>query len=154
MKNPKGLYLSLLLMGMVALGGCARAARDTTAFSTSDSRVVSAPMKDTWQIVKSVLREKEYDLYTRDKRGVFVAFTKMRRVLLVMPRRMKYTVALESLSDNSTRITVESIRQVYGVTLLTYPGWHDRKITDHAGAQAILDAVAAKIPGAETPAKS
>ena len=31
MKNPTGLYLSLLLMGMVALGGCARAARDAGA---------------------------------------------------------------------------------------------------------------------------
>jgi hypothetical protein len=40
------------------------------------------------------------------------------------------------------------------VTLLTYPGWHDRKTEDHAAAQNILKAIEAKAGGAAKAAKS
>ena len=41
---------------------------------------------------------------------------------------------------------------IFGTTLLTYPGWHDRKTTDHTEAKAILDGIAAKLSGGAAPA--
>jgi hypothetical protein len=148
MKSRNGWLLGLLAVACVlAVGGCARTAKDTQGFATKDAATVNSPLKETWQITKAVLREKGYDIYTRDKRGVFVAFTEMRRNIFLMPHRTKYTVALEAAGENSTQITVESVRQVYGVTLLTYPGWHDRKTEDHSGALAIIKAVQGKAGG-------
>lgn len=141
--------LLLLLAVMAALGGCARAARDTTGFALNDTATVNAPFSEAWQLTKAVLREKGYDLYTRDKRGVFVAFTGQRHSLLKL-NRTKYTLSLRAVSDSETELTVETVRQVYGTTLLTYPGWHDRKATHHEDAQELIKAIQAKV--GETPA--
>jgi hypothetical protein len=146
--------LLVLLAVLAALGGCARAARDTTGFSITDTATVNAPFSDAWQMAKAVLREKGYDLYTRDKRGVFVAFTGQHHSLLRL-NRTKYTVSLHPASDSATEVTIESVRQVYGTTLLTYPGWHDRKATRHEEAQELLKAIQAKAGEApSTPGKS
>lgn len=150
MNTRKCLYFSLL-MAAVVLGGCARAARDTTGFAVVNKATVNAPLKETWQAAKAVLREKELDLYTRDKRGVLVAYTNMHRSLLV-PNRVQYTLTLQETSGTTTDITVETVRQVYGVTLLTYPGWHDRKTTDDSAAQEILSAVKSKLGATDSPA--
>jgi hypothetical protein len=104
---------------------------------------VNLPFNEAWQLVKAVLREQDYEIYTRDKRGVFVAFSGSKRNLLQY-HRTKLTIALEAVSDSATQVSVETLRQVYGVTLLTYPGWHDRKTQDHTKAQAILKAIEAK----------
>ncbi|MBI5095814.1 MAG: hypothetical protein HZB26_25700 [Candidatus Hydrogenedentes bacterium] len=149
MNTRKCLYFSLL-MAAVVLGGCARAARDTTGFAVVNKATVNAPLKETWQAAKAVLREKELDLYTRDKRGVLVAYTNMRRSLLV-PNRVQYTLTLLETSGTTTDITIETVRQVYGVTLLTYPGWHDRKTTDDSAAQEILSAVESKLCSTDSP---
>ncbi len=105
-------------------------------------------MPDVWQITKEVLRQNGFSnepksgtIYTRDKRGVFVAFSRMKRDLFLVPHRTKYTIALETISDSSTKVTIEAVNQVYGVTLLTYPDWHDRKNTDHSVAQNLLNAI-------------
>ena len=145
--GAKGWYLGLLLVAVLAMGGCARAARDTRGFAVAESKTVNAPFDQTWQIAKSVLREKDFDVYTRDKRGVFVAFSGTRRNLVLVPHRTKYTVSVESMSDNTTQVTVEAVKQVYGVTLLTYPGWHDRKTTDNTELLALLQAIEAKVSG-------
>lgn len=136
-------------MALLAAAGCARTARDTTGFSITEVKTVNAPFEETWQAVKSVLREKDFDIYTRDKRGIFVAFSKMRRNLVLTPHRTKYTLCIETVSDNATQLTAEAVKQVYGVTLLTYPGWHDRKLTDNTELQDIVQAVEAKV-SAET----
>ena len=149
MNTRKCLYFSLLVAA-VLLGGCARAARDTTGFAMLDKATINAPLKETWQAAKEVLREKKLDLYTRDKRGVLVAYTNMRRSLLV-PNRIQYTLTLQETTGTTTEITLETVRQVYGVTLLTYPGWHDRKTTDNTAAQEILAAVKTKLESAPTP---
>ena len=106
-----------------------------------------APFEEAWQSAKAVLRERGYDIYTRDKRGVFVAYSRMRRSRLLIPKRIKFTIALAPVSDSATEVTVESIRQVFGVTLLTYPGWHDRQATDPSETQAIIEAIRAKVGG-------
>jgi hypothetical protein len=139
------LLLNLLLsVGFVA--GCAGAARDTTGFAIADSTTVSAPFVETWQATKAVLREMDLDIYTRDKRGSFVAYTGMsRRFRLFTPHRTELTITLEPVSSETTRVTIETMKQVYGVTLLTYPDWHDRKTTDSQVAQAILEALQVKV---------
>lgn len=152
--GAKGLYVGLLLVAVLAMGGCARTARDTRDFAVAESKTVNAPFAQTWQIAKSVLRENDFDIYTRDKRGVFVAFSGARRNLVLVPHRTKYLVSVESLSDNATQVTVEAVRQVYGVTLLTYPGWHDRKTTDNTELLALLQAIEAKVSGESPTADS
>jgi hypothetical protein len=156
MRARTWLILGLLVCLAGGICGCARTARDTTGFATSDSLTVKAPFKEVWQATKAILREKDYDLYTRDKRGVFVAFSGAKRHFILNNHRVKVTVALEPQGDDATQVTIESVRQVFGVTLLTYPGWHDRKMVDSTEAKAILEAITAKFggsaPSPETPA--
>lgn len=130
---------------MLALTGCVRAARNTEGFEKVDAVKVDASFEQTWQTTKAALREQGYEIYTRDKRGVFVAFTKMHRAFFVVPRRIKYTVSLTSISESVTELKIETVKQVYGVTLLTYPTWHDRRATDNAAAREIIAAVQAKL---------
>jgi len=143
MSHPKRLLLISLVVTL-ALAGCAKAAKNTEGFAITNTATINKPMPEAWQLAKEVLREQEFDIYTRDLRGVFVAYSKMKRTLFLMPHRVKYTIALESVSDNATKVTVETIKQVYGVTLLTYPGWHDRKATDDSVAKSFLSALEAK----------
>jgi len=129
------------------LGGCARAARDTTGFAVTRQETVQAPFEVTWQAVKHLLRENNYELYTRDKRGLFVAYTEQKGKY-TQPRRVKYTIELSPVTSAETAVSVEAVRQVYGVTLLTYPGWHDRKMSDEAAPAALIDQLRAKLSGA------
>jgi hypothetical protein len=137
--------VALLLLGALLLPGCARAAKDTTGFTMEDSITVAKPLDETWQDTKAVLREMEMDIYTRDKRGEFVAFTPMKRQLYVgTPHRTKLTIVLKEATANSTTVSIETVAQVYGVTLLTYPDWHDRKAANNNEAVAILESLKAK----------
>jgi len=139
-------FASIVIAAMVfVLPGCARAAKDTTGFTMQDSITVAKPLEETWQDTKTVLRELEMDIYTRDKRGEFVAFTPMKRQLYVgTPNRTKLTIVLEEATANSTTVSIETVAQVYGVTLLTYPDWHDRKAANNNEAVAIIEALKAK----------
>ena len=101
-----------------------------------------------WARRVASLRERGLDVYTRDKRGVFVAYTPMKRQRFLTPKRVRYNVMLEPVSPDVTRVVVETVRQVYGVTLLTYPEWHDRKMTDATQGDALLEAIRAKAAGA------
>lgn len=136
-----GLGLAVSLTGQ----GCARAAKDTTGFSLRDETVVNASFEETWHTIKHVLREQGYDIYTRDKRGAFVAFTPMRRAMWMQPHRTKFSIEMARIAPDETAISVESIRQIYGVTLLTHPGWHDRRQEDPSAAQAILEGIHMKL---------
>lgn len=133
---------------VIALAGCASAARDTSGFAITDEATVNAPFEKTWQLTKAVLREQNLDIYTRDKRGFFVAFTPQKRHWRLVPHRQKYTITIEEVSATATHISIETVNQVYGVTLLTYPDWHDRKATGDTEAKAILKALQAKAAGA------
>lgn len=147
MRFSKFVLATLLIVQMSFVLGCARAARDTTGFAQEQSLSVNAPFEQTWQAVKTVLREQGLELYTRDKRGVFVAYTPMKRTLFIQPHRTQFTIEITEVSSSESTVYVEAVNQVYGVTLLTYPGWHDRPAKDPAGAQTILSAVQAEISG-------
>lgn len=140
MHHPKLLYCIMLAL-VAGLGpGCVRAAKDTTGFALKDEVTLEAPFEETWQAVKHVLREHDLEIYTRDKRGRFVAYSDMRRRLLV-PHRTKYTIELMDISSEETAIHIETVREVYGVTLLTYPDWHARQAKDNDKALELLAAV-------------
>jgi len=150
-KSPEGfMKLRMLVASAIAvvasagIQGCVHAPRDTAGFSQNQHLSVPAPFDTTWQAVKDTLREKELDIYTRDKRGVFVAYTSQKRRYL-QPNRYQYTFDIEPISENETRIALETIKQSYGVTLLTYPGWHDRQTDDAPESQELLDAIQARL---------
>ena len=137
--------ISIGLLALVLLGGCASAPRDKTGFASVDTVVVNAGFEDTWQATKAVLREMEMDIYTRDTAGEFVAFTRMeRRYRVLTPKRIKLTIEVHEVSGQRTRVSVETVQQVYGVTPLTYPDWHDRQTNDNELAVSLLDAVKAR----------
>ncbi|NUM52530.1 MAG: hypothetical protein HUU46_02695 [Candidatus Hydrogenedentes bacterium] len=137
--------VAFVLIAPLVLPGCARAAKDTTGFTMEDSITVAKPMDEAWQATKAVLRELEMDIYTRDKRGEFVAFTPMKRQLYVgTPHRTKLTITLTEATANSTTVNIQTVAQVYGVTLLTYPDWHDRKAPHNNEAVAIIESLKAK----------
>lgn len=138
------IILALLAAGVLA--GCARAARDTAGFAMTDSATMEAGFMETWEAMRTELREMGFDLYTRDKRGLFVAYTDERRDFFVVPRRTQHTFVLEE-EPAGTRVTAETIGQVYGVTLLTYPGWHDRPATDNEAVLEAMERVQARLGG-------
>jgi hypothetical protein len=145
--NKLAMFLCAVLLAAPVLG-CARAAKDTTGFAIEDAQTIRAPFPAVWQASKDVLRDKDLQIYTRDKRGEFVAFSEMRRELLIFtPKRSKLTLTLEPLSSEATEARIVTINQVYGVTLLTYPNWHDRQTEDTALAQAILAEIDARATG-------
>jgi hypothetical protein len=144
MQHQKHLkYLGFCLV-VSLLSGCQHAARDTTGFALEDTVTVEASFDDTWQAVKTVLLESDLEIYTRDRRGTFVAYSKMRH-RFYQPARTKYTVELARVSEEQTLVYCESLRQKYGVTLLTYPDWHDRKTKDVSHTLAILESLQAKL---------
>lgn len=147
MKRCKLFCFSMLVLATLSPLGCVHAPRDTTGFAQNHEVVVPASFDTTWQTVKDILREQELDIYTRDKRGRFVAYTPEKRRFL-QPNRYQYTFQLEEISANETRIALDTRKQTYGVTLLTYPGWHDRKTEDSPESQALLDAIQARASGA------
>ena len=97
-----------------------------------------------------MLLEQEYEVYSRDTRGLFVAYTKVKRHLLLFPHRMQVTVTLERVSTDSTRVSVETIHQKYRVTLLTYPDWRDDpKPAAGDEGRALLERIGSGLASAE-----
>jgi hypothetical protein len=136
-----GLLAVALSLPVVSMG-CARAKLNTTGFAIVDTITVNKPLDETWQDAKAVLREMELDIYTRDKRGEFVAYTPMKRHFYVFtPHRTQLSIRMEAVTSNSTSVTIETVDQVYGVTPLTYPDWHDRKTADNEEALSLLEAL-------------
>jgi hypothetical protein len=131
-----------------AVSGCATAKRDTTGFAMRDSVTVDQPFTEAWQTTKRVLRDSDLFLYTRDKRGTLVAYTEMKRDMLIFtPHRTQFTFTIEEVGATRTRIDVETIDQVYGVSMLTYPDWHDRKTSKNEKALDILARIQERVAG-------
>lgn len=140
MTRCKLLCSSILLAVAFLPFGCAHAPKDSTGYAVKQEVVVAASFNDTWQAVKDILREEELDIYTRDKRGHFVAYTPEKRRYL-QPNRYQFTFELEAISERETKVALDTRKQRYGVTLLTYPGWHDQKTAEIPESQALLDAI-------------
>ncbi len=128
----------------VVAAGCARAPRDTTGFTISETVTVDAGFDEAWLATRDALRDMGFDIYTRDKRGLFIAFSEPGRQWLV-PHRTQHTVVLEPVDPARTSVEVDTINQVYGVTPLTYPDWHDRPADDNAEALQFLERLHARL---------
>lgn len=135
----------LCLAGIVACGGCASSPkRPVAGLEIETARVVPVSFETAWLATRDVLRENDYIIETRDKRGVFVAYAEQKRRLR-RRKRNELRIMLEAVSSTSTRVRVEVQVQKYGVTPLTYPGWHDQKTTDGGVADAFLDALESQL---------
>lgn len=132
--------LCVFLVALLFVAGCATSAPDATGFAVVESTVLDGAYVDVWQATKKVLRDEELIVFTRDKRGLFVAYDDLGRHRLV-PRRRQFSVVVEEVSATSSKVTVETLDQEYGVRLLRYPDWHDRKTTESERGKDILEAV-------------
>ena len=149
---PSRSFVLALLVLAAAAPGCEStpAAVEAPPFV---SATVPSEFESTWTSTRDVLLERGLQIYVRDKRGMFVAYTPTKRKLIFFPQRTKLTVTLQPASPAETTISVETIRQHYRVTLLTYPDWRDVPgSADEAAGQALLDAIVVHSSGdAPTP---
>jgi hypothetical protein len=135
----------VLLVATLAVGCSTKSTRADHEFYV-DSMTVPLDFDSTWALTRDVLLEHELEIYTRDKRGMFIVYTSMHRSKLVVPRRTKLTITLEAEGSESTKIAVETISQRYGVSLLTYPGWRDQDSSDPGPESvAILESIKSRI---------
>lgn len=140
--SPRILYVLALAVAVTGLNGCATGKNDTTGFAIQQEVVLEQPYADAWQHVKRTLRANEYEIYTRDKRGTFVAYKGGKSLLGVLNSpREKYTLNLEPVTSSQTKVSIEAMKQVYGVSLTTYPDWHDRKTTNEARVAELIAAL-------------
>ena len=142
MPNSKHLvFVCAALMPFIG-AGCVHAARDTTGFAVTAETTVEASFEEAWQGVKAALREEGLEIYTRDKRGEFTAYTTMRRRYL-QPKRVAYTLLLTERAEGGTHIVLSAVRERYGVTPLTYPDWHERKTESIPELDALIASIEA-----------
>lgn len=110
---------------LAALGaGCASTPPAQPAEVPLESTVLQAEYEDVWQATRRALQASELDIYTRDKRGMFVAFDEKKR-LFSIPRRARITVIVERVTTSSTRVSIEAVRERYRMPILRHPGWKE-----------------------------
>ena len=141
------ILLSVCLLLAVCSAGC-KSTKATVGAPPHLTATVSADVSAAWASARDVMLERGLEIYVRDKRGMFIAYTPTKRELIFFPERTKLTVTLRESSPGETLVAVETIRQHYRVTLLTYPDWRDvpGEIDEKAG-QALLEAIVAHAGG-------
>lgn len=129
----------MVLLAANVVSGCATRKAITTEGAFVDTMIAPVSFDEAWKLTRDVLLEKDVEIYTRDKRGLFVVYTGMYRRSLVVPHRTKLTITLTRESDTSTRIAVETVHQKYSVSLLTHPEWLDQSdvSTDSTGVEIL-----------------
>lgn len=90
-----------------------------------DMAELDGSFDEVWEATRTALKDLKYRIYTRDKRGLFIAYSKQRRTLFFFPYRTQFAVTIDEADNGGVRVAVESIRQRYRVSLLTTPGWRD-----------------------------
>jgi hypothetical protein len=107
--------------------------------------VIPVSFEEAWTMTRDALLEQEYRIYTRDKRGMFIAYTKERRNLLIFPHRIQFTIIIEEVTGETSRVAIESVEQRYKISFLSYPGWvSDVAATPEDTGQSIIDALNSK----------
>ncbi|MCX8065540.1 MAG: hypothetical protein N3G21_10270 [Candidatus Hydrogenedentes bacterium] len=134
----------LAVICLISLFSCAKALKDTSGLAEEKVFTVKAPFDKTWLATRDALKELNLTLYTRDKRGLFVAYDQPKREWLNL-KRVKYEIQLGSMNPDETKIFISAVSQVYGVTLLTEPDWHDRKLAKTSRSEEILNKILEKL---------
>jgi hypothetical protein len=107
--------------------------------------VVPLAFEDAWLTTRDALIEQNYKIYTRDKRGMFIAYSKERRTLLFVPHRIQFTIVIEEVTGETSRVSIESVQQRYKISFLSYPGWvSDVDELPEDTGQSIIDALNSK----------
>ncbi len=143
------LFGSVLLVAITVISsGCATKAKpvENQPVAFVDSMTVPLAFEDAWLLTRDVLLQQDgIEIYTRDKRGMFVVYTDMHREKLLVPKRSMLTITLEEESKSATKIAVETVAQRYGVTVLTYPGWReDNKVSEEEVGREIMESIRGK----------
>jgi hypothetical protein len=106
-------------------GGCATTApQEPEPIAVVREDTINASFDAVWESTRDSLLNLGIGIYTRDKRGFFVAYGPQRRKLLT-PRRNQYTIILEQIDATRTRIELETMPQRYAISLLTHPKWQE-----------------------------
>jgi len=142
--------LAALLAATCFLGatGCARvggrsgdATEGTIAPVSAD---VDAEFTAVRRLMRDVLRDSPVEIYTRDKRGIYVVFADVRRAFFT-PRRLRLVITIRPLAENRSRVTIETFPEAYTVQLLTEPAWRPAAFGDNSLAKEILDSLQKRI---------
>lgn len=133
----------------VMTSGCATKPKqvETQPVAFVDSMTIPMAFEDAWLLTRDVLLQQDgIEIYTRDKRGMFVVYTDMHREKLIVPKRSMLTITLEEETKTDTKIAVETVAQRYGVTVLTYPGWReDNKVSEEEVGREIMESIRAQV---------
>ena len=141
MKRGVGCLTVVLILSACGCAGVRGRGVPVSEYSIPDvSADIEGEFKLVRDVVRDVLRESPVEVYTRDKRGMFVVFADMRRAFLT-PRRLRLVIGLEPVSESQTRVTVQTFAEVYTVQLLTYPAWRPGAFGDNSLAEAVVNSV-------------
>lgn len=136
--------------GLVAAGCKSTPGNQPPPAAKVDSLTIQGSFQEVWQGTRQALLDQRYEIYTRDKRGLFVAYTKVKRRLLIFPHRIQLTVTVEAVSVDEIRLSVETVHQKYRVSLLTYPDWRDDPIPAEGDeGRVLLEAIKEGIGGGD-----
>jgi len=108
------------------------------------SAEVDAEFTVVRRLMRDVLRDSPVEIYTRDKRGIYVVFADMRRAFLT-PRRLRLVITIRPLAENRSRVTIETFPEAYTVQLLTEPAWRPAVFGDNSLAKEIIDSLQKRI---------
>lgn len=125
--DSSGVWAVFAVLTLAA--GCASAPPPPPPEVAVDSVVLEREFDAVWQATKTALIEQDYEIYTRDLRGMFVAYTKKTGTFSI-PNRARITVVLERVTTNSTKVSVEAVQERYRMPLLKYPGWKEQPKVD------------------------
>ncbi len=139
-KRSLGYLVAALILSACGCAGL-RGRVPASEYSIPDvSAEVGGEFTQVRDVVRDVLRESPVEIYTRDKRGLFVVYANVRRAFLT-PRRLRLVVTLERVSESSTRVAVQSFPEAYTVRLLTYPAWRPAAFGDNSLAEEIVSLI-------------
>ena len=145
-------YRFVILAAIVAAAGCASTPPPAPPEVPTESAVLPYEFDSVWQATRDTLKGQNYEIYTRDKRGMFVAHTP-RKGTFSIPNRARITVILERVTAGSTRVTVEAVRERYRMPLFRNPGWKEQPEVDLTDRrQAVLEGIAATMEAQAPPA--
>jgi len=138
-----------LLMVVLAFGGCKSTPKPVPIpvnIASNIEATVAVSSVEAWAMTRDALVEQGYEIYTRDKSGLFIAYTKEKRNLLLVPHRTQFTIVIEEVTGETSRVAIESVRQRYKISFLSYPGWVSdvEKLPEDTG-QSIIDALNSKV---------